>query len=203
MRAAFRRGCARLLDRLVDVEVIGQEQCPLMLVWEFTANPLFKARVHYFPPEVTDRDPHDHPRSFITFVLRGRYIDTSWERVELPDQKYMKTIELVEAGQVIYRPARHMHIVETDERGCWTFVLMGPTIREWGFMRLASSEWWPWGKYIQRFGGVIRCDAPPDKMGVETPIEDVPLPLGWLTDGEEAPKRTHLDYRGTPPPLAG
>lgn len=163
MRRAFRRGCVALLNRLIDVEVIGQEACPLMMVWEFTSNPLFKARMHYFPPEVTDRDPHDHPRSFVTFVLRGSYVDTSWD----PATHDLSTIELVEAGQLIYRPASHLHIVETQEKGCWTFVIMGPIIREWGFMRLTSAEWWPWGKYIQRFGGVIRCDAPPDKMGVE------------------------------------
>lgn len=179
MRAAFRKWCVNLLNRRVGVEVIGQEACPMMLRWTFLDLGFVRAMIHYFPPEVSDRDPHDHPRSFLTFVLRGRYVDTSWEKVDLPDQEYMATIEMVYAGRVIYRPAKHLHIVETDQVGCWTLVVMGPLQREWGFVRLNTMDWWPWGKYIQRFGGVIRCDAPPDKMGVE----DETAPTGWIDKG--------------------
>lgn len=204
MRARFRRACARLLNRLVEVEVIGQKECPLMLRWTFFDIGVLRAMIHYFPPEVTDRDPHDHPRPFLTFVLRGEYLDTSWFRIDLPDQEFMKEIEIVGAGEFRYRPAAYTHIVETMESGCWSLVVMGPAIREWGFLRLNTGEWWPWGKYIQRWGGVIRCDAPADKMGI--PVEDVPTPLGWTIDGDEDPTpgrpfRTHIDYRGTPPPL--
>lgn len=163
----MRRWARRQLEQRVPVEIIGQEECPMFLRWEFLKlgkAPFLKAMVHYFPAETTDRDPHDHPRSFITFVLRGRYIDTSWEKVELPDQEYMQTIELVEAGQVIYRPARHTHIVETAEVGCWTIVVMGPEIREWGFLRISASKytshrWMPWKKYVDRYGGTVRCDT--------------------------------------------
>jgi hypothetical protein len=162
-----------MLERNVEVEVIGQEACPMMLRWEFLSTRFLKAMVHYFPAEVSDRDPHDHPRPFVTFVLRGNYRDESWERISggtEPDEAQIGRMvkERVHAGAVRYRPASHLHIVETDGVGCWTLVVMGPIVREWGFVRLSTGLWWEWGRYIQRFGGVARCDAPPDKMGVFT-----------------------------------
>lgn len=152
----------------------------MMLRWEFLDLKVMKAMVHYFPAEVSDRDPHDHPRSFVTLVLRGNYRDESWETgdethtasgIPLPPPHG----ERLSAGAVKYRSAKHMHIVETDRVGCWTLVIMGPLVREWGFRRLDTGGWWPWGKYIQRFGGVVRCDAEPDTMNV--PVEDTPVPL--------------------------
>lgn len=171
MKAKFRRALRLLLERNVKCEVIGQEECPMMLRWEFLSTRFLKAMVHYFPAEVSDRDPHDHPRPFVTFVLRGNYRDESWR----PAGEYPGTVaeamgipkcERVHAGAFRYRPAKHLHIVETDEVGCWTLVVMGPIVREWGFVRLTTGLWWEWGKYIQRFGGVARCDAPPDTMGI-------------------------------------
>lgn len=171
----MRRRLRLLLEALVQVEVIGQEECPMMLRWEFLNLGFVKAMVHYFPPEVSDRDPHDHPRSFVTFVLRGHYRDESWEEPGfearqrsphfIPVFEKLRRTERVKAGAVKYRPAKYLHIVETDEVGCWTLVVMGPIMREWGFRRLETGRWWPWGKYIQKFGGVTRCDAEPDRMG--------------------------------------
>lgn len=164
----IRRAFLFLLSRF-EAEVIGQEECPLMVRWTIADLKFTKLLVHYFPPNVSDRDPHDHPRSFVTLVLHGRYFDTSWEDY---GGERVPTIECVETGAVRYRSATHLHIVETDDLGCWTIVVMGPLVREWGFMRLGTGRWWPWGKYIQRFGGVIRCDAPPDTMGVEPEAGD-------------------------------
>lgn len=180
MRKKLRRALLAGLDLLWKREVIGQEECPLMLRWTLADLGGLKLLVHHFPPEISDRDPHDHPRPFVTFVLRGRYRDESWHQLsgELEEKhglrlgegivppEGIRRVEHVRAGAVKYRAAEHMHIVETDEVGCWTLVVMGPLKREWGFMRLESGSWWPWGKYVERFGGVIRCEAEPDRMGV-------------------------------------
>lgn len=186
MRKKLRRALRDALERLVETEVIGQEECPMMLRWEFLDWGFVKAMVHYFPPEVSDRDPHDHPRPFITLVLRGNYRDESWvvcnPKARPEDTKIgVRRTERLFAGAFRYRPARYLHIVETDERGCWTIVVMGPKVREWGFVRLVSGSWWQWGRYVQKFGGVIRCDAPPDAMGIfpEPPVEDRATPLNW------------------------
>lgn len=144
----------RALDVLIDREVIGHPDCPLMLRWTFFERFGYKAMVHYFPPGVDDEDPHDHPRSFLTFVIRGEYMDQHWEPSgECP-------IEMVKAPAIRFRAADYMHIVETPEGpGCWTIVVMGPVKRPWGFFRLNGSKWWPWERYVQNFGGTVRCDT--------------------------------------------
>jgi hypothetical protein len=162
------------MERFIEREVIGQESCPLMLRWTFLDWGFVKAMIHYFPAEVSDRDPHDHPRPFVTLVLRGSYRDESWDWREFSwdprkkkEWKNERTVERVRAGAFRFRRAEHLHIVETDEVGCWTLVVMGPVVRDWGFVRLTTGLWWEWGKYVQKFGGVVRCDAPADTMNVE------------------------------------
>lgn len=149
-------------------EVIGQAECPLMVRWTILKFPfgMGKLMVHHFPPEVTDRDPHDHPSSFITLVLKGGYFNTEWEEYSDGfEVERIPTIEWLGRGAVRYRRADHMHVTETGEQGAWTVVLMGPKIRDWGFRRIEDGSWWQFEAYIRRFGGVVRCDAPPDTMG--------------------------------------
>ena len=163
MRKSVRRSLRNLLEAIWKTEVIGQEECPMMLRWTLLLvgpreNPWLKFLIHYFPPNVSDRDPHDHPRSFVTFILRGAYFNTEWERYgTAEDHIVAPTIELVEVGAVRLRPAEHTHIVETGSVGAWTFVIMGPMKRAWGFLR--DGRWWPYKLYDRRFGGVMRCDT--------------------------------------------
>jgi hypothetical protein len=155
----FRKACRRFLEKAYVTEVIGQDECPMMLRWSIwmpgpEKRPWFKLLVHYFPPNVSDRDPHDHPRPFFTLILRGFYFNTEWEDyggIVAP------TIEMLRTGEVRYRPAKHTHIVETGDAGAWTLVLMGPEVRPWGFLR--DGKWWPWKPYVEEFGGVVRCDT--------------------------------------------
>lgn len=158
-----RRFFRRALSVLFDPEYIGQKECPLMVRWTIAAP--FKGRfgkitVHHFPPMATDPDPHDHPAPFVTFILRGRYFDTAWER---HGQKTVPTVELVKAGQIKYRSAGHTHTTTTDEVGAWTVVVMGPKIREWGFLRPGEGNtWWHWEKYVRHFPGEMRCEPHAD-----------------------------------------
>lgn len=165
-------------------EVIGAAECPLMLRWTLF-NRWLKLLVHYFPPEVTDSDPHDHPRSFLTFILKGGYYNTEWVKMDPPldlgngeTQDYLEEIEYISRGALIYRPANHMHIVETGGLGCWSIVVMGPISRPWGFLR--SGRWIPWKRYVDMYGGTIRCED-----GTHVP---------------PAEQAVAADYKGTPPP---
>lgn len=166
----------RALERLVKAEVIGQEECPMMVRWTLFKLPfgLGKLMVHHFPPNVTDRDPHDHPSSFVSLILKGGYFNTEWEDY---GGEIVPTIEWLGRGALVYRPVDHMHITETGDSGAWTLILMGPKIRKWGFYRIEDGKWWPFMDYIERFGGVIRCDP------------DAPEPSG----------RDYRDYKGTHP----
>jgi len=66
---------------MIERETIGPPECPLFYRWtllapRFRRRVAFKVMVHRFIPNRQDADvPHDHPRPFITFVLRGGYDD--------------------------------------------------------------------------------------------------------------------------------
>lgn len=164
-----RRFFKRVLNLLIEPEFIGQKECPLMVRWTLFDIGILKAMIHYFPPEATDPDPHDHPRSFVTLLLRGAYMDKSWEQVSWKDRQEagyhipvngVLTHDFLTTGSFRYRPAEHTHITETGSQGAWSIVVMGRLVRPWGFMR--QGRWWPWKKYVEKFDGPIRCD--PEEM---------------------------------------
>jgi hypothetical protein len=195
MRAWLRAAAVRFLRWACVTETIGQEECPMMLRWEFLRlgkKPWLKAMIHYFPPNVTDRDPHDHPRSFLTLILRGGYLNTEFVKLDPPldlaygiRQNYMSEFEWMSAGMVRFRRAEHLHLTETGDAGAWTLVVMGPEKRDWGFV--AAGRWWAWRPYVERFGGVVRCDTGD---------------LDQEQEGEYAPYEvTSRDYKQGRPPL--
>lgn len=156
----LRRAARVILERLWITEYIGQEECPLMRRWTLFKFPfgLGKLMVHHFPPNVTDRDPHDHPSPFVTLILKGGYFNIESVKIDLPEQEYMDEIEWLGRGALRYRSADHMHITETNDLGTWTLVLMGPKTRPvWGFLK--DGEWMEWIPYVEKFGGVVRCDT--------------------------------------------
>lgn len=58
-------------------EVIGPDECPIMHRWTLLdlGQRIGKLLVHHFLPNADDRAVHDHPRPFVTLVLRGGYED--------------------------------------------------------------------------------------------------------------------------------
>jgi hypothetical protein len=127
-------------------EVIGPEDCPLFFRREFVATRWLKVMLHRFMPGATDKDPHDHPRSFVTFVLRGGYDDVRRDG----------RVEWLRAPAIRYRPAEHEHLTRVHNDGATTVVIMGPVRRQWGFWR--RGRWWFWRDYEAVFGLAWRCD---------------------------------------------
>lgn len=197
----------RFREWLRNPETIGAPDCPIIRRWtiideksEATAShdqkpttliPLpkwltgdRKLMIHFFPPNVEDRDPHDHPRGFWTFVLRGLYYDLvpcpncgGSEEVPGnfgdPTSGGLTTCPVCRDGLVVgdtmipgtlrYRKPEHTHITQTGPQGAWTIVVMGPQARAWGFWR--AGEWWAWRKYEERFGFAMRCPSDEELEG--------------------------------------
>lgn len=131
--------------RLPAREVIGVPECPILHRWTLLKVAGCKLLLHHFLPESRDRDPHDHPCSFVTLVLRGGYVDIS-----------SAGRDRLRAGSVRRRRAEHRHVTIAGPRGAWTLVVMGPKRRPWGFWR--EGRWWPWRRYEQWFGHGFRCE---------------------------------------------
>lgn len=77
---------SRIFDRvrrwLPSRELIGPPECPILNRWTLFpwgshghSDRNLKLMLHHFLPSRDDRDVHDHPRSFLTIVLRGGYDD--------------------------------------------------------------------------------------------------------------------------------
>lgn len=127
-------------------ELIGPTECPIMWRRTLISGKLGKLLVHRFMPNASDKDCHDHPRSFVTLVLRGGYDDVQ------PDG----TVDHVYAPAIRYRRAEHAHITKVGPDGALTVVVMGPLRRAWGFFR--EGRWFDWRSYERVFGLNWRCD---------------------------------------------
>lgn len=105
--------------------VIGDPQRPYMLRWfVIPRNSLLNVYLHKFLRDDDDRALHDHPWWFLSILLSGTYREvipsgrTRWRR----------------CFSVVLRRATYRHRVELrDGIPCWTLVITGPRIREWGF----------------------------------------------------------------------
>lgn len=132
-------------------QVIGNEECPYMRRW-LIQNRWGTVRVHHFLSSDDDRAMHDHPWWFITFMLKGSYVDVSkctecydgktepmWWDCRICDGTGIIRDRL-RVGSIRFRRATHIHRVEST--GSWTFVISGPWQRHWGFWSKGTFQRW-------------------------------------------------------------
>lgn len=91
--------------------------------------------LHHLQASDEDRALHDHPWSFVTFLLSGGYYEhtetaTTWRR----------------RFSLLYRPAEWRHRLSLV-RPTWTLVVHGPRRRQWGFWTASGFlDWIRYGK---------------------------------------------------------
>lgn len=101
--------------------------------------------VHHFVGDDWARDPHDHPKRFVTIGLWGSYNEFVYPPGT--DSNY----KLVHHRSPWIRtfPAEHTHRIEAAEHGnVWTLVFSGPWYREWGFVQ--NGKWIKWNEYVDK-----------------------------------------------------
>ena len=79
---------------------------------------------------------HDHPWAFITFLLKGGYVEYT------PNGS-----KLYSRFSLLYRPANYIHRLEIHQP-VWSFVITFRKVRDWGF--ITSKGWLHWSKYIPK-----------------------------------------------------
>lgn len=140
--------------------LIGPPDCPMVERW-YIETPLGSVRLHHFLRPDDERHAHDHPWSFLTFVLKGGYEDwtpcpncriTGEHSYEASKCRMCgganKVLDKLRPGSVRYRPAEHTHWVVTDD--AWTLMFTGPERRLWGFW--VSGVFKPMADYFARYG---------------------------------------------------
>lgn len=105
--------------------------------------PWFGVYFHRLHSIDSDRALHDHPWSFISFVLRGFYNEEVPGDLHVEGTRFRKT-------RVIRWFNRHraedLHRISYISRSpVWTLVLVGPRRREWGFQ--VGDAWIPFDSY--------------------------------------------------------
>lgn len=127
-------------------EKIGRPECPYMRRWVFHTY-FFSIRLHQWYRSDDRRYLHDHPWSFITFVLKGEYTDVS----EGPEGG-ARIHQTLHAGKVQYRKAEHRHYVSVPGKGCWTLLLTGRHKRNWGFYIPGRAKLMRPLRFFHRYG---------------------------------------------------
>jgi len=91
---------------------------------------------HNFHRGDEERDCHDHPFSFLSLILRGRY------------REHMYDGSAAERGALSlrYRPSSHRHRIELVKKPCWTLCVKRAAEREWGFW--PDGVFVPWREYL-------------------------------------------------------
>lgn len=131
-------------------EIIGPQDCPIVARRTLLDVGFGKILWHRFFPGASDKDPHDHPRSFVTIILRGGYADISRGPLGI------FVGEDIRAPTIRFRRATHAHITRVHDDGATTLVIMGPLRRDWGFWK--DGAWFEWKTYERIFGLNWRCD---------------------------------------------
>lgn len=123
--------------------VIGDSYVLRWYIWP--RNKWLNLYLHKFQHDDDDRALHDHPWWFISWMLKGSYV----EIVQSPPAGW----PAIARGwlSIAFRPATHAHrvVLPRDSEGqpipCWTLILTGPVIREWGFW--CPKGWRSWREY--------------------------------------------------------
>jgi hypothetical protein len=90
--------------------------------WVIPRNRWLNVYLHHFRHSDDDRALHDHPYASASFILKGSYVEHTF------DGEFTRF-----AGSVTFRSATVAHRIELRAGNCWTLFVTGPRIREWGF----------------------------------------------------------------------
>lgn len=137
--------------------IIGSEDDPYLLRWfVLPRNHFVNVYLHKFMRSDDDRALHDHPWSFLSWIIKGEYIEHA-----------VNTTTLRKRWSIAYRPAKYAHRVQLLrgaaiarertrvrpmrlEQPVWTLIVTGPKMRSWGFH--CPSGWQHWKRFDMRNG---------------------------------------------------
>ncbi|MDD2878559.1 MAG: hypothetical protein PHZ23_15175 [Acidiphilium sp.] len=117
-------------------EVIGATDNPYLKRWILLPrNRFWNIYVHRFLQSDDDRALHDHPWPSVSVLLDGQYLE------HLPGGRTV----LHGQGAIILRSAKSAHRIELTSGPVWTLFIIGPHVRDWGF--LCPQGWRHWREF--------------------------------------------------------
>lgn len=109
--------------------------------------------LHHFVGDDWSRDPHDHPKTFVSIGLLGSYVEDVFYPCGSGIGFKLSKISVVWNAPWFRRfPARHIHRIRARETGgAWTLVYTGPITRDWGFW-FKHRFWIEFREYLDSIG---------------------------------------------------
>lgn len=126
-------------------DAVGRPECPYLRRWTLTIFG-YGLRVHRWLASDDPRYLHDHPWWMLILIIKGGYIDISPEGEDRLGR-----------GSIRFRPAEHRHTVRVDKGGCWSLLVTGPKIRNWGFYVPGRETFLRPLRFFSRYGH-HQCD---------------------------------------------
>lgn len=128
---------------------IGGMENPYLMRWYLIPrNERLNVYLHKFLRDDDDRALHDHPWWFVSVMLKGSYIE------HLGEDWYGYKVDIVRKRfSTAFREAEHRHRVVLLKRNgvpipCWTLVVTGRKVREWGFW--CPKGFVPWYDFVDQ-----------------------------------------------------
>lgn len=139
-------GKRRLLNRIFRREELGHgPDGPYLRRWTLFRLFDYRLYLHRFLTDDSGRHLHDHPCDVWTFMLWGRYVETT----PATERDGLSTMTSYSAPYLRRFRAEHIHRIDllAENRGkTWTLCLFLPKRREWGFY-LDDGSWVRWDAY--------------------------------------------------------
>ena len=90
-------------------------------------------RLHHILSSDDERACHDHPWSFISWILKGAYTEVTPIFTDGLYRGEKRTVR--KAGDIYFRRATDWHRLElNEEKSVWTLFVMFRKTQEWGFL---------------------------------------------------------------------
>jgi hypothetical protein len=154
------------LKKKVITRIADEKEVPYIWRWNLISTPWFGIKIHKILIS-DDACLHCHPWSFITFIFKGGYYETTNKQYrkseyrfggwDLPQERRTQWTTWRGPGSILYRPAAMPHRLDlpidvidlsTQQRTykhAYTLVLNFKRTREWGFW--TPLGWLQWEKY--------------------------------------------------------
>ena len=143
------RGARWALFQVFKIPDAGQPERTYLKRLRIIQTPWFAIYLHWIYLPDKDRDPHDHPWSFASIVLRGGYDETVHYAPEVHlDYTKHRTHRRFSAHITDTRVA---HQITNLEPETVTLLFVGRRRRQWGFW--TGDGWVPWHEYDRAGNG--------------------------------------------------
>lgn len=110
--------------------------------------PWFALYLHFIFLSDEDRDPHDHPFVFWSWILRGGYTERLWDLVPGAYRSIECRYKTWRRFSLHKMPLRHGHMIDYLKPGTITLVFCGPKTKGWGFY--PETGYVPWQSYNEQ-----------------------------------------------------